>query len=335
MPAKGCHQWSQPAVVFRPMSYMEEFLEEKAGNLVREDYIKELRRGLAYFSDFCAEEDVRAPEEITRLTIVRFKAWVNGQERWKKTYRLQQLKYVRVWINWLVDTHRLPVTPWVEIRVGSIPKKPKPLEPTELAMLFAAHSRQMLALEPFAWHRRDVILVLLCAWGLRLHELAALNVANVDVRLNSVTVINKGGGTKEEPYDDTLKGVVVRYLQVRARYAKVGEDALLINDRGDRLSIDRIYQIFKALADKAGVDVNPHRMRDTFATLMFEGGVSPEVIQQLMGHLNREQTMSYTKINNPVLAAAHQKAITPVLHSLAPHTAPPATVSPPDAAGAG
>jgi site-specific recombinase XerD len=325
MPAKGCHQWGQPAVAFRPMPYMEEFLEEKAGDLLSDSYIRQIRRALAYFSDFCASEDVRAPEEITRLTILRFKRWVIDQG-WKKTYTLQQLKYVRVWINWLVATHRLPTTPWVEIRVGAIPKKPKPLDRTELGLLFAAHSRQMLALEPFAWHRRDVILVLLCAWGLRIHELAALNVANVDVRLDVVTAINKGqhgGGTKDMPYDDTLKGVVVRYLQVRARYAKVGEDALLINDRGDRLSTDRIYQIFKALADKAGVDVNPHRMRDTFATLMNDGGVPIEYLQQMMGHSNRSQTMSYTKINNPVLAAAHQKAMNPVLHTLAPHTAPP------------
>lgn len=307
---------------WNPLPYMEEYLLELELQDRNRDYIRMARVGLSRFAAFCETENIRHPDEITRATILRYQGHLvnlrNDEtgEPFAVSYRQQLLKYIRTWINWLEGVEHIQTSPWVRIKVGSTPKKPRPLEEDEVAALFEAHRRQAFQNSPFYYHRRESALVLLYAWGLRIHELLALNVVNMDVRLEWVTAINKGGGTKVLPYNPEIKQVVGRWLRHRTKYALVGDDALFIGQDGKRMTSNSLYKIIVELGQRAGVAVNPHRLRDTFGTTMLDHDVPVERIMKMMGHTNQAQTLAYSRVNDSRVAESHEAVVTPLLKQL-------------------
>lgn len=311
--------FSNSSIDWQPLPHMQEYLNELEAQLKSPDYIRKVKLGLAHFALFCRESEVLSPQDITRNHILRFQSWVNRQEGWKRSYQQQIMKYVRGWINWLDVVRYVSENPWYHIKVGHTEKKPNPLTDEEVGLLFEAHRRQAYANSPFVFHRREVILTLLYGWGLRLHELLALNVANMDMRLDHVTAINKGGTTKALPYGQTMKLVVRRWLPVRARHAVVGEDALLIDQQGKRMSSDMAYKTVADLGSKAGFNVHPHQLRDTCGTHLLDSDMEVERVMKILGHTNVKQTLSYSQVNDRKVAEAHERAMTPRLNSLLFH----------------
>jgi type 1 fimbriae regulatory protein FimB len=301
---------------FTPMPFMEDYLLEMEVNGSAPDYIRKIRVALSYFADFCKEAKVEHPEEIARPTILRFQAWL-GQQKLAKSTQQQQMKYLRGWVNWLYEARMVTGgNPWHAIRVGRSEKKPDPLSDAEVEALFAAHRQGAFSVPPFLFHRRETILVLLFAWGLRIHELHALTVTGMDTRLDFVQCRNKGGGTKTLPYEDGMKQVINRWLRWRANYARAGIDALLIDQRGNPISIGYIRDIIVNLGRQAGYDIHPHQLRDTCATTLLNNDVALERVAQIMGHTNLRQTLAYTRINNESVARDHSRVMTPTLDKL-------------------
>ena len=314
MSVKG--RWSNPATEWRPLPHMQEFLNELEAQLRARDYIRKMKLGLAHFALFCDDEGIMHPNEITRNTILRFQAKVNQREDWAMSYRQQTMRYVRVWINWLASMNYIDANPWHNIRIKQIQKKPNPLSDDEIIALFEAHRRQAFHSQPFAFHRREVMLAMLYAWGLRAHEMLAINVSHVDLRLDFVTTINKGGGHKSLPYLEPIKQAMRRYLPLRARKAILGEDALLIDGSGTRLSYDMAYRTIVDLGQKAGVQVHPHQLRDTCGTHLLDSDVEVERVMAILGHSNVSQTLAYSRVNNRKVAEAHERAMNPRLDRL-------------------
>jgi integrase/recombinase XerC len=298
---------------------MDEYLEDLRASDKNTDYIRQVRSGLHHFAEFLRGEGVLSPEEITRMHLVRFQAHCNervASGEWKKSYSIQMIKKVRAWINWLDDVGYITTNPWQAIRVGTVKKQPKPLEDGDVEILFEAHRRTAFQTDPFIFHRREVILTLLYAWGLRIHELEALNVSNMDMRLDRVTARNKGGGTKREPYTPQIKQIVSRWLNQRVKHAEHGEDALLITTAGTRLSKEQIREIVTDLGKSCGVKINPHRLRDTCGTHLLDSDVPAERVQQILGHSDLKQTLAYSRVNEKKVFESLQDAMDPRLNLL-------------------
>lgn len=309
-----------------PLPHMEEWLENLAADEVTVGYIGPARSGLAHFAKFCEGEGIQHPDEIERRHILRFQTHLlsvrkaNG-DLFSLSYRKQIQKYVRNWINWLERLHYIQENPWVNVRVGRVDKQPKPLEDDEIELLFETHRRQAFSIPPFYYHRRETMLALLYGWGLRLHELQSLTVMSMDMRLNFVMVRNKsraGSANREKamPYGDELKAVVSRYLRVRATNAQVGEDALIIDKNGSPLSLHSMRDVITDLGKRAGINVTPHRFRDSFGTTMLDNDVPVERIMKMMGHTQRAQTLAYSRVNDPKLMESHDAVMSPLLNKL-------------------
>ena len=312
------------ALPWHPLPHMDEYLTELATSEQprASGYIKPIKVGLAHFAAFCIVEDIKHPGEIKREHLLRFQAYLTTTVRSQLgeplslAYRQQLMKYVRGWINWLEEVQHIVGNPWYAIKVGRVAKVPKPLEDDEIGALFSAHRSGAFSITPFYFHRREVILVLLFAWGLRIHELQALNVANMDARLNAVTVRNKGGGSKQMPYGSEVKLVVQRWLNVRSQHGTYADDALLIDSQGGRLSIQMMRRIVTECGTRAGLSMNPHRLRDSFGTTMMDHDVQVEHIMKLMGHTQRSQTLAYARINDPKLLQSHERVMSPLVAKL-------------------
>lgn len=307
---------------WNPLPTMDDYIRELVLEERVPSYTGMVKIGLRFFSDYLHEvEGIKHPGEIERRHIIRFQAWLGEQvkedgEPYALSYRQKIMAYVQGWFTWLEETGEIVDTPWIRIRIGRVRKKPQPLEPDQIESLFAAHKKQAFTMDPFDYHQREVILTLLYSWGLRVHELVSLNITTMDARQNAVSVRNKGGGEKVLPYGDVEKQVVLRWLRHRARYVQQGEDALLVNRRGVRISRQRVEEVITGLGKRAGVTLTPHRFRDTLGTGLLDQGVPVEVAMKLLGHTNREQTMAYSRVSDPVVAKAHEEVVSEGLRKL-------------------
>ena len=213
---------------WHPLAHMEEWLEVLAAEGVSSGYIRPAKAGLAHFAQFAAGASVKHPDEITRHHLLRFQTYLTTLRKQNGdplalSYRKQLMRYLRTWINWLEEAEYIENNPWVRIKTSRTSPDPKPLEAVEIAELFAVHRQQAFRISPFYYHRREAMLVLLFAWGLRPHELQALTVAAMDMRLDLVTIWSKGRGASPNsrralPYVEELKPVVLRWLRDARRH---------------------------------------------------------------------------------------------------------------------
>jgi integrase/recombinase XerD len=150
--------------------------------------------------------------------------------------------------------------------------------------------------------KRDAtILELLYATGLRVSELVALNVPDIDLQESCVRCLAKD--SKERTaylYPQALKELK-RYLN-GARVTLLGsrkdELALFVNRWGERLTRQWVWHILKTYGKKAGVDqsITPYTLRHSFATHLLQNGASLRQVQELLGHSSISTTQTYTHL---------------------------------------
>ncbi len=163
--------------------------------------------------------------------------------------------------------------------------------------------------------RDQAILEMLYSSGVRLSELAALDLDNVDMEAREAKVLGKG--SKERIV--LLGGPAVQALQnymtaSRPLLSDAPTNALFLNRYGGRLSRRSIQKIVKKGALQAAISprTHTHSMRHTFATHMLEGGADLRIVQELLGHSSPATTQIYTHVTQrqarKVYMASHPRA---------------------------
>ncbi|MCR9185741.1 MAG: tyrosine recombinase XerC [Halieaceae bacterium] len=160
--------------------------------------------------------------------------------------------------------------------------------------------------------RRDsAIAELFYSSGLRLAELAAVNVGDIDRHEQLLTVTGKGRKTRTVPVGAVALAAVERWLQVRPQST---DPALFLSQRGSRISVRNIQDRLRLQGRRAGMyqDVHPHMLRHSFASHMLESSGDLRAVQELLGHANIATTQIYTHLDFQHLAkvydAAHPRA---------------------------
>jgi integrase/recombinase XerC len=211
------------------------------------------------------------------------------------------------------DPSALVATPKREIRM------PAHLSESEMGALLAAPAGDT----PLS--RRDrTILELFYASGLRLSELAGLDVDDVNLSAKMVRVLGKGGKERIVPFNASSAKAIREYLKDREAIT-AGRDGqnppsasrrsrpsspLFVNYRGGRLtvrSIDRLVRRYVA-ATSARLGISPHALRHSFATHLLQRGADLRVIQELLGHARLSTTQRYTHVNAAQLLEVYRKS---------------------------
>lgn len=156
---------------------------------------------------------------------------------------------------------------------------------------------------------RDLLLFeLLYGCGLRVSELAGLNLEDFDRSERWIRVRGKGRKERQVPYGAKAAGALERYLAARA--ANPGEPALLVNRKGVRLSDRSARAIVKYYATALAGDasLHPHSFRHAYATHLLADGADLRAIQELLGHARLSTTQKYTQVSLTDLMAVYDRA---------------------------
>ncbi len=164
--------------------------------------------------------------------------------------------------------------------------------------------------------RRDrAIMELFYGGGLRLSELAGLDVEAVDLKSRLVRVLGKGNKQRMVPINKRCARLIEFVIEDKPRFKPSVHDddaqkALFLSARGRRISTRRVAQILDEWAVKAGLTrrISPHTLRHSFATHLMDSGMGIRSIQELLGHESLSTTQKYTHTSLAELAKVYDRA---------------------------
>ena len=208
------------------------------------------------------------------------------------------LAAVRSLYRWLAQEGVVEQNPAALVSTPKLPKK-LPRVPT-IEEMNTVLDGQMPEVASFP-ERDRLMLELLYGCGIRNSELTGINVD--DIRLSSEAILIRGKGKKERyvPFGDAVRSALGAYLPARQQVlsGKKNTPALLINQRGGRLTTRSVGRIIKKIAVAKGLspDVHPHTLRHAFGTHMLEEGADLRAIQEMLGHERLSTTQRYTQLS--------------------------------------
>lgn len=160
--------------------------------------------------------------------------------------------------------------------------------------------------------QRDLAIAeLLYSSGLRLAELCAVDIEDLDRRERLITVTGKGGKTRRVPVGTAALGAIAAYLNVRPAPADAqAQNALFLSRRGTRISARSVQQRLRKLAADSGLGrpVHPHMLRHSFASHLLESSGDLRAVQELLGHSDIATTQIYTHLDFQHLARVYDDA---------------------------
>ncbi|MEO5718392.1 MAG: site-specific tyrosine recombinase/integron integrase [Chthoniobacterales bacterium] len=226
-----------------------------------------------------------------------------------RSYIRLQFSALRSFYRFLVARNRLTANPVREIQLPKAEKKlPLVLTQTQMAELLAAPLQvKKLKSAPIWMPQRDAaIMELFYSSGLRLAELASLNVHDLDLYTESVRVLGKGRKERVCPIGAPALEAVSRYRAV----ANVHSGPLFLNKGRRRISPRSIWLILKRYLRHTSIPIalSPHKLRHSFATHLLDNGADLRSVQALLGHASLSTTQIYTHVTTERLKKAYSEA---------------------------
>src|SRR5215475_4341220 len=229
-----------------------------------------------------------------------------GQAR---SYVRLQFSALRTFYQFLGARKGLRSNPVREVQLPKIEKKlPLVLTRQQVEELLAAPTRERKTKSAPIWMPlRDVaIMELFYSSGLRLSEVAALDVANVDPYTESVRVFGKGRKERVCPVGFPALEAISRYRVA----TNVHSGPLFINKARRRISPRSIWLVLKRYVRHTSIpiSISPHKLRHSFATHMLDRGADLRSVQALLGHASLSTTQIYTHVTVERLKKAYADA---------------------------
>lgn len=235
-----------------------------------------------------------------------FAVMKRGQAR---SYVRLQFSALRAFYKYLVDRKKFRIDPLRQLHLPKVEKKlPLVLTRQQVEELLAAPLKFPKHRTAPKWMplRDTAVMELFYSSGLRLSELEALNVDDVDLYTESVRVFGKGRKERVCPIGVPALEAIQKYRSA----ANVHSGALFINSRRGRISSRSIWLILKRYLRHTSIpiSISPHKLRHSFATHMLDRGADLRSVQALLGHASLSTTQIYTHVTVERLKKAYAEA---------------------------
>ncbi len=210
----------------------------------------------------------------------------------------RKLATLRSFYKFLVKRAYLTSNPVAPIRTPKQDKRlPKFLEVEQIEKLLSNPDTTTLL-----GARDRAMLETLYSTGMRVSELIALNIGDVDLQQNVVRIAGKGKKRRVIPLGPGAVQTIIHFLDMRRgspRSTAFDQEALFINKHGQRLSTRSVRRKLDKYLLEAGLDltVSPHTLRHSFATHMLQRGADLRSVQEMLGHQSLSTTQIYTHLS--------------------------------------
>jgi tyrosine recombinase XerC len=268
---------------------------------------------LAAFRAYAAGRYPSLPVERFDRTVVRsYLAELQGRGQARSTL-LRKHASLRSFFRYLRREEVVPADPFAAV---PMPKRERRLP----GFLSEAEVERLLDAAPRGGARaaalRDrALLEVLYSSGLRVAEVASLNVEDLDVWQGTARVMGKGGRERVVPVGERALEALRAYLKARGddplQTARGGRArALFTNLKGGRFTTRSVYDVARDWARRAGLGrpVHPHMLRHSFATHLLDRGCDLRSVQEMLGHRNLSTTQVYTHVTAERLKKIYEKA---------------------------
>ncbi len=288
--------------------YVEDFIHFLAVERgLSKNTLSAYERDLGDWLDYLEINAISRPEEVDYRLFVSYLQ--QDRKKGHKTATVSRhLSSIRSFFAYLqqegiitADPAQLVDTPKPDRRL------PKALSFQEVEMLLSAPDIG----KPYGI-RDKAMLELLYATGIRVSELVALNVADLNLHASFLRCFGKGSKERIVPVGHYAMKALEQYLlSVRSILVKDSfEEALFVNHSGDRMTRQGCWKIIKKYAKVAGIltPLSPHTLRHSFATHLLENGADLRSVQEMLGHADIGTTQIYTHVTKTHLQKAYENS---------------------------
>lgn len=286
------------------MRYIDEFIDYlNAERGASKHTIKAYRTDLLIFKEWREKKGVRE-DEVDQDVLRDYIAWMqqNGQSRATIARRFATL---RSYYKFLTREEYMDTNPILEISTPKLEKKlPDFLYIEEVNTLLASPGE-----DDTISIRDRAILETLYSTGIRVSELVALNLSDLDLEAGMVKVMGKGGRERFVPIGSYAIRAIKRYLEKRPELLSKEEDALFLNRWGERISDRGVRFLIGKYMRRAGIGkrVSPHTLRHSFATHLLNRGADLRMVQEMLGHKSLSTTQIYTHLTKERLKKVYDE----------------------------
>lgn len=266
------------------------------------NYRKALDTFRETFPDFASWDELEADDFRDHL-------YDRMKSDWSRATVRLHFSALRSFFKYLAKRRGLGRNPLLEVQLPKAEKKlPVVLtrEQVETLLEMPHRTEQPKQAAPWTASRDAAILELFYSSGVRLAELAALDVDDFDLHGECVRVLGKGSKERICPVGSLAAEAIHRYRNE----ARVMEGPLFVSKLRRRLTTRAISDIFRKYHQLSGIPVNasPHKLRHSFATHLLDAGADLRSVQTLLGHASLSTTQIYTHVSIERMKRVYEKA---------------------------
>ena len=263
---------------------------------------------LERFAQWAARGGTDEPADVDRILLRRYLAFM-ATRRYARSTIARTAASLRCYFQWSVQRGLIAADPSRSLSAPTPDSRlPRILGHSELTQLLdpvhPASPGTATAIAIAADRRDDAVLELLYGSGMRVAELCGLDVDDIDIQRQVVTVTGKGSKQRQVLIHQQGARAVLTWLD-GPRSVLAGQEssaAMFFNRRGSRLGPRDVRRIIDR---RSPVPTHPHALRHSFATHLLDGGADLRVVQELLGHASLQTTQVYTHVSKERLLAVY------------------------------
>ncbi|WP_427339229.1 site-specific tyrosine recombinase XerD [Caloranaerobacter sp. DY30410] len=276
--------------------------EREASNNTIESYSRDLRQ----FKKYITENDINDFRLVNKTTIITYLVYLQKIGRAPSTVS-RNLASVRSFYQFLLNEGIVKKDPTVNLQSPKNEKRlPQVLTPKEVELLL-----EQPDLNTSKGVRDRAMLELLYAAGIRVSELVALDIDDIDLKLGFLVCSKNTSNERNIPIGRFAIDILNEYLlNHRKSFVKDNNvKALFLNYHGKRLTRQGFWKIIKSYTKKINLNkaITPHTLRHSFAVHLIENGADLKSVQEMLGHSDISTTQVYAKITKPTLRDVYNK----------------------------
>ncbi len=272
--------------------------ERRSSARTVETYVRDLHA----FRDYVLGQGL--PADARELDIVALRGFLSSLFRSNQASTMKKkVSALRSFFRFLLKRGMIAKNPASSLRTPKVPKSlPRFLTVDQAFRVMDSPPKEAGRAKPLQARDR-ALLEVLYGTGVRVGELASMNLGDCDLTEGNVRVLGKGGKERVVPLGRAALDALEAYLPLRIGLlakAKQGEpDALWLSRSGKRLSVRQTQNLVRrhGTLGAARGDLHPHAMRHSCATHLLDAGADLRSIQELLGHSSLSTTQRYTHVS--------------------------------------